>query len=405
MEGYFVWLALGVGLLLGIGLGYALAAERCTPLRERLARVEALWRAEREKNRWTEEAKDTLAQVFQLLTAKSLESAHQRLVEAARDLFGRLDQTLGGQLGKHRAELETLVTPLREALGRLEERIRELEREREGAYGALAEQLRLLMEEHGALKEAASALKAALKAEGTRGRWGELQLRRVVELAGMTEHVDFDSQVSTPRGRPDLVVHLPGGGVIPVDAKAPMSAFLEALEADDPRLRREKLREHARALRARIRELAEKAYWQAFERTPELVVVFVPSEAALQAAFEADPELFEDALEKRVLPASPVTLLALLRSVAQGWRELRLGEEARKIAEDARELISRLSTLNGHLGELGRKLSGSVEAYNRAVGSLERRLLPLANRINRSLGEGELEPPPRVDEAPRELEG
>ena len=369
----------------------------------RIARLSARLEAEREKNRWSEEAKDTLAQAFQLLAAKNLEEAQAKLAEAARALFDRIEDEVKGGLQSHARELLGLVNPLKEALKALEGRIQTLEKEREGAYRALAEQLRLLKEEQGALKEAAQDLRAALSAERTRGVWGELQLKRVVELAGMEPYVDFSLQPSTERGRPDLIVHLPGGGAIPVDAKAPMTAFLEAQNAPDPALRKARLKAHAAALRARIRELAERAYWEGVEGVPELVVAFVPSEAALEAAFEADPTLFEEALRLRVLPASPITLLALLKSVAYGWRQHRLSEEARRIAEEARELIERFSTFGGHLGEMGRRLKASVEAYNRAVGSFERRLLPLASRIAERVGQKEsLDPPRPLEAAPRD---
>ena len=385
--------------LAGVGVG---AAGLYLLFIGRLVRLSARLEAEREKHRWTEEAKATLAEAFQLLAAKNLEDANRRLAEAARALFDRLDREVKGGLDTHAAELRGVLEPLKEALLALQGRIEALERDREGAYRALAEQLRLLREEQGALQEAAQRLRSALSAERTRGHWGELQLKRVVELAGMAPHVDFALQAGTERGRPDLVVFLPGGGTIPVDAKAPMTAYLEALEATDPAERQAGLRAHAAALRARIKELADRAYWRGLPGAPELVVVFVPSEAALQAAFEADPTLFEEALARRVLPASPITLLALLKSIAYGWRQHRLSEEARRIAEEAGELIERFATFSRHLGKVGKRLKDSVEAYNEAVGSLERRLLPLAGRIAERAGKaGDLDPPRPLEARPR----
>ncbi len=392
-------LAAAGGLLLGLLLGYLLAERR---LAGRLARAEASLAAEREKHRWTEEAKATLAEAFQLLAAKSLEAANRRLVDETQALLAGLDRGLSGQLGRHKAEIDALLAPVRETLKRLENELSRQEKEREGTFRALAEQLRLLSAEQGELKAAATALKEALRSPSARGFWGELQLKRIVELAGMAPHVDFETQRSTDRGRPDLVVHLPGGGIVAVDAKAPMDAYLKAQEAPDEATRKARLAEHARALRARIRELSQKAYWAAFPKAPELVVVFVPSEAALADALAADGGLLEAALEQRVLPASPVTLLALLKSVAYGWREVRLGEEARRIAEEARTLVERLATLSGHLSELGKRLEASVDAYNRAVGSYRRRLLPLAERLSENLGGTAPDPPEGIEKRPRD---
>jgi len=370
----------------------------------RVARLEAALRAEREKTRWTEEAKDTLAQAFQLLAAKNLKEANAELLEAAKTLFSDIDRELSSRLAHHTTAVKSLTEPLGDALRRLEEAFMAVEREREGAYRALREQIELLRKEQLALRETTAGLKAALKSERSRGQWGELQLRRVVELAGMAPHVDFAPQVKTERGRPDLLVYLPEGGVIPVDAKAPMNAFLAALEAEDPATREKMQKAHAKALRDRVRELSEKAYWKAFDPAPELVVAFVPSEAALQAALEADPDLLDDALARNVLLASPVTLLALLKSVAYGWRQHALGQEARKVAEAARLVLKRLGPFQRHLGELGKKLEASVTAYNQAVASYQKRIQPLADRLAERLGEA-LPDPPEVAEGRPSLYG
>ncbi len=382
------------GFLLGGALVYLLLVGR-------LARLEAALKSEREKHRWTEEAKDTLAQAFQLLAAKNLEAANAELLRAAKTLFSGIDRELGERLAHHTTAVKSLTEPLGEAVKRLEGAFVSLEREREGAYRALKQELELLRQEQTALRQTTAALRAALKSERSRGQWGELQLRRVVELAGMTPHVDFAPQVNTERGRPDLVVYLPEGGAIPVDAKAPMNAYLEALESDDPDLRARKLKAHAKALRERIRELSEKAYWKAFDPAPELVVVFLPSEAALQAALEADPDLLDDALARNVLPASPVTLLALLKSVAYGWRQHALGQEARKVAEAARLVLERLGPFQGHLGEVGKRLEASIAAYNRAVASYQKRIQPLAERLAERLGASLPDPPEPAEGGPR----
>jgi len=408
---------LALAFLLGVMLSSALAVWRATiaagrerRLERELERARALLEAERIKSSWIENAKGELADAFLALSHRNLEHSARSLAEHAASLLGRLENQLGGQLNTHNARLEGLVDPLREHLKKLETQVNELERKREGAYGRLVAQLRGLSEQQRELERATATLGKALSGSSTRGRWGELQLRRVVELAGMTRHVDHDVQVHTPAGRPDLVVRLPGGGVLPVDAKAPMNAYLEALEAQTEAERAAKLTGHARALRARIKELAGKAYWSAFPASPELVVVFVPSEAALAAAFEADGSLLDDALSQRVLPAGPVTLVALLKAVAYGWQQQSLSENARRIAESGRALIARLDTLSEALGEVGRGLDKSVAAYNRAVGSFQSRLAPALRRFRADLEEGEgpeleplqlsLRPPPREEDAP-----
>ncbi|MGC9522976.1 MAG: DNA recombination protein RmuC [Anaerolineae bacterium] len=231
------------------------------------------------------------------------------------------------------------------------------------------------------LQETTTTLREALRSSGTRGQWGELQLRRVVELAGMVEHVDFEEQVTTDDGRPDLVVNLPNGGVVPVDAKVPMDAYLEAAAAEDTDILRAKLDVHAKAVRSRVRELARKRYWAQFDQAPEFVVMFVPNESCLSAAFECDGSLLDDAMAARILIASPVTLLAVLKAVAYGWQQVRVAENAREIADEGKMLYRRIAKLAEYIDDLGRSLDGAVAAYNNTIGSLELRLLPSARRF------------------------
>ncbi len=393
MDG--IWLG-AVGLGLGAVVGYLVASLR---LGARLAAAEAALKAEREKGAWTEEAKLTLAEAVRALTEKNLDRAQRQLLDETRTLLEQVQHRLSGQLGTHKAELETLVDPLKTALSKLERELGEVERRREGAYQALRQQLELLSQESRRLAETAGALKEALKSSTARGHWGELQLRRLVELAGMTRHVDFAEQVGTDAGRPDLVVFLPNGGRLAVDAKAPMQAYLKALSTPDEKARKELLKAHARALKSRIQELAAKDYARALDPGPDFTVVFVPSESALAAAFEADPALLDEAIAARVLPASPLSLLALLKSVAYGWQQVRLGEEARRLAEDARRVLERLAVFRGHLGQLGRGLEKSLEAYNKAVGSYKHRLMPLERALAERLGE------PEGDVSLSEIEG
>lgn len=408
MENAYTALHLVLAFLLGSALAGILAAWRAgawarreRELTHQLARAQAELEAERAKSTWIEDAKGELADAFVALSQRSLERGARSLAERSAELLDRLQDQLGGRLSTHKAELDALVSPLREHLSHLEATVQRLEEKREGAYGRLAEQLRALAEQQRTLQQATTTLGQALRSSSARGQWGELQLRRVVELAGMAPHVDFDVQLHTPVGRPDLVVYLPGGALLPVDAKAPLAAYLAALEAKSDGERAARLAEHARALRARIKELAAKAYWQAFDPAVELVVVFVPSEAALAAAFEADGRLLDDALAMKVLPAGPVTLVALLKAVAYGWQQQALSENARRIAKSGRALIERLDTLTKALGDVGHGLEKSVTAYNRAVGSFQSRLSPALRRFRADLGAEEGPEPEPLDHALR----
>jgi DNA recombination protein RmuC len=287
--------------------------------------------------------------------------------------------------------------PIHDALARMDAQLQRLERDRQQARGALDEQLRTLAAD-------TRALATALRQPHTRGRWGELQLRRVVELAGMTAHCDFVEQasVSTDDGRlrPDLIVQLPGGRQVIVDAKAPLHAFLAAADARDETTRTTQLAAHARVLREHVRRLSAKAYWDQFATAPDFVFLFLPGEHFYSAALEADPALLEEGARRSVLIATPTTLIALLRAVAYGWREERVADDARAVAELGRELHRRLETFAEHLQRVGRGLSTAVRAYDEAVGSFERRVLPGARRLATHgvvSAERELAPLERID--------
>lgn len=275
--------------------------------------------------------------------------------------------------------------PIHDALARMDAQLQRLERDRQQARGALDEQLRALASGQERLRTETGALVAALRQPQTRGRWGELQLRRVVELAGMTAHCDFVEQpsVTTADGllRPDLIVQLPGGKQVIVDAKAPLHAFLDAYEAGDETTRTASLAAHARLLREHVRRLSAKAYWDQFEAAPDFVFLFLPGEHFYTAALEADPSLLEEGARQSVLIATPTTLIALLRAVAYGWQQERVAEDARAVAQLGRELHRRLETFAEHLQKLGTRLRGAVGAYNEAVGSFEHRVLPGAWRL------------------------
>lgn len=281
--------------------------------------------------------------------------------------------------------MEELVAPIGESLRRVDEQLAALDRDRAHQRGALEQQLRELVSAQERLRGETAGLSAALRQPQTRGRWGELQLKRVVELAGMVDRCDFSEQRSTSGDdgalRPDVIVHLPGGKQVVVDAKAPLHAFLDAHEARDETTRTTALAQHARLLREHVRRLGAKAYWAQFETTPEFVVLFLPGEHFHSAALEAAPELLEEGVRDGVLIATPTTLIALLRAVAYGWQQETVAQSAREIATLGRDLHRRLGTFAGHLDRVGARLRGAVGAYNEAVGSFDSRVLPSARRF------------------------
>ena len=293
--------------------------------------------------------------------------------------------------------------PVGDTLGRLEIRLRELELARAGAYGALTQQVSMTREATEALASRTGELLTALRAPQTRGRWGELQLRRVVELAGMAPHCDFDEQVSTATAdgtvRPDLVVRLTGGRTIVVDAKVSLAAYLEAATLADEGRREERLRAHARALRTHVDQLAGKNYWRSVAGSPEFVVLFLPGEAFLSPALERDPALLEHALGARVIIATPTTLVAMLRTVAWSWQQDSLTAHAREVFDLGRELYARLATMGEHVDRLGRSLNRAVTDYNAAAGSLESRVLVTARRLQDLRVVGDEWPAPRFADA------
>jgi len=390
------WITLLIGLAVGLVLGWAIfrlrEGGRTADLRVAKAQLEQELRAEREKVQWTEIAEQKLREAFTALASQSLSTNSQQFLTNAQK------------------ELKTLVDPLSQKLDTMDQQVRALETKREGAYGKLGEQLRTLGEAQSQLQRTTVSLEQALKSPTARGRWGELQLRRVVELAGMVSHVDFDEQPTTDEGRPDLIVRLPSGGVLPVDAKASATAYLDAMQADGER-RTSKLDEHVRAMRSRIQDLSRKQYWSQFERAPELVVMFVPFESALSAAFEKDPDLLEYGIRQHILVASPVTLLALLRAVAFGWQQQRITENARQIANEGRELYARVLNVLRPFRDAGTHLGRAVEAYDQAVGSLEHRLFPALHRMRDLTASSdelpetsEIRKTPRLPEAPEDAE-
>lgn len=353
------------------------------------ARAEALARGLEEQRAAVDAAKAQLGDTFQALAAEALRASQKDFLALAAERFGAVRKETSTEMqARHEAQqktIEAMVAPVRASLEKVDEQIRTLERERGTAYGALRQQMQTMAEVQDKLRETTGSLVSALKAPAVRGRWGEIQLRRVVELAGMLEHCDFHQQVTVEgedgRMRPDLVVRLPGGRNIVVDAKVPLGAYLEAREAADDETRAAKLRQHASQVQAHVGKLAAKSYWEGFASRPELVLMFMPAEPLYSQALEQMPGLLEDGVAQGVIIATPTTLLALLRSLAYGWREERLAENAQRISEEGRRLHERVATVLEHLADLGRSLGQSVKHFNHALASFNGRVTVSARKL------------------------
>jgi len=348
---------LGVGVLLGAGLVSLFVGRSHSRLRDR----------------------------FESLSNEALDRSSDRFLTLAGERLGAATQSNEQALERREAAVEALVRPLRESLAKVDEKLQRVETEREGHYRALTNHLELVATNHRALASETQGLRQALGTPNVRGRWGELQLRRVCELAGMLEHCDFEQQVTVDdpgrRSRPDLVVRLPGGRSIVIDAKAPLQAYLAAAEATTDEEREARLVEHARHVRRHVDDLSGRAYWSSLEGSPEFVVLFLPGEPFFASALATDPELIERGVGKKVLLAGPTTLIALLRAVAYGWQQEAMAENAIAVSKLGKELFERIVSLNDRFSILGKKLDGAVEAYNTAIGSLESRVHVSARRM------------------------
>ena len=382
-----VWLF--VGLLVGAGVTALIMRERIRSLRDNQAHM---------------------SDSFKAMSAEALDTSIKQLTELARTQLQSTQAEAKGELEKRQLAMEQLVRPLRDQLQRVDQQLLTLNKERHQSQGMLAERMRQLAEANEKLRSETGALVTALRKPNTRGQWGQMQLRKVVELAGMVRHCDFNEQASFAGDeqtlRPDMVVNLPGGKHVVVDAKAPLQGILDAYEAPDEQARTEAMQAHARLLRRHVKQLADKAYWDGMDSAPDFVVLFLPGEHLYGAALDADPALIEDAMARRVLIATPTTLLALLHSVGYGWQQERVAESAQAISDLGRELHGRLAKLSGMIQTLGKRLNSTVSAYNETVGSYERRVLPAARRFadhGAVAGGADLDDVDQITESAREV--
>jgi DNA recombination protein RmuC len=403
-----LWTALLIALLFGLLCGWLIARvqasrqarqhekqerEQREQLLQQISRYEAQLEAEQKNNqeklKLLENNRKQLEERFQILSSDALAANNRSFLDLAKTTLENYQQQAKGDLASRQQAIGNLVEPLKESLQKVDGKIEQLEQARSGAYARLDEQLRSLLDSQNRLQAETGNLVRALRTPAVRGRWGEIQLRKVVEMAGMVNYCDFLEQETADSGRlrPDMVIKLPNQRNIVVDSKAPLQAYLESLESPDDERKQACLTRHARQIRAHLQKLSTKNYWEQFQPTPEFVVLFLPGETFFSAALEQDPGLIEAGVDQKVLLATPTTLIALLRSVAYGWRQEKLTENAEAISQLGREIYDRLATLNQHFSQLGKNLERAVDSYNKGMSSLDSRVMVSARKF-KELGAG-----------------
>ena len=381
--------ALGIGVLLGVLIAWLLHRRSKRRYEQEIAGLETQIKNQdamrQEREIAFEAATSRLAHSFTELSSQSLKSNSESFLRLAEQNLGTQQEKAKHELSEREKAVENLVKPIREALQASQKQIADLEKSRSEAYGSIKSQLEAMQISQQSLTQETQNLVKALRRPEVRGRWGEITLRRLVELAGMVEYCDFQEQVHTVGDdkiiRPDMIVRMPDNRELVVDVKTPLDAYLEAIEAPDDAQRKMGMQRHARALKEHIRALASKTYWAQFSASPEFVILFIPGDQFLSAALTEDADLIDYALSRQIILATPTSFVALLKAVAYGWRQNSLAENAQEIRVLAEDLHGRLATFVSHMNKVGRQLASSVENYNRAVGSLERKVLPGARKF------------------------
>ena len=402
--------AIGIAIIIGALFAYLITRARMDKsiqsLHEKNNVLDTRLKVEQaqyaEKIQALHESREQLKESFSALSKNALDANNESFLQLAQQKLGLFETRAQANLNEKEKAIETLLKPMAEALNKTEQQIHNIEKERKQAYGSIAEQLKLVNEAQHGLQSETEQLVRALRRPEVRGQWGELTLKRLAELAGMVSHCDFEEQTHTEvvdgkNMRPDMIVRMPEKRELIVDAKTPLDAYLSAVQSDSQPEQEAHLKHHARKVRERMKELASKAYWSQFKQSPDFVILFIPGEQFLTSALDHDDTLLEDAFANRVILATPTTLVALLRSVAYGWQQASISENAERVRDLAQDLYKRLYTFCSHLQRIGKNLDDSVENYNKAIGSLERQVLPGARKFT-ELGIQAKEEIPLIDE-------
>ena len=385
----YLLLSFILGALIGALVIRVLRAQREQQLTNELASLQSQLKSQTQVEQKRQTAlqltMERLAKDFDSVAGQSLRANSEVFLKLAREHLGQHNQTAVAALTEREKAIETLVSPIREALVKTEQQIARIEKERAESFGSLRASLESVTLGQQALQKETRSLVTALRRPEVRGQWGELTLKRLAELAGMVEHCDFKEQVHTHSDegalRPDMIINMPDGRTLVVDVKTPLDAYLEAVEANTDELKHAALQRHANSVAERVKQLSAKSYWAQFENSPDFVILFIPGDQFLSAALAENPNLLEDAIRQHVIIATPSSFVALLKAVAYGWRQTSLAQNAKVISDLGAELYKRLSVFNNHLIKLQRSLNGSVEAFNSAMGSLERQVLPGARKF------------------------